>query len=160
MNLAPAFLRDNPMSLGFAYSETTGERSQGNATGCITFARRIDDLRCNYRPPVMLAAFVTMSSLCHFISGIICMSSKKQMRGPNTRWRVAIMQNTKARWNLTIFENPRYSMGKLNFTVKPELPVSFALSASNPDPTFIGFINLLPKSFHGKSITQDGTDEL
>lgn len=88
---------------------------------------------------------------------IIVIGSKKKMFRVYARFVIAMMQNVKSFWNLSLGQNPRHPLRCPRSISEVERPVSIGSNTVNPYPArpkFITnnrsiFIDLGPESFHG-----------
>jgi hypothetical protein len=88
----------------------------------------------------------SVSSFRNFVIDVINVSPKKKMIWSYARSIVTFMKNPKSLRDIFIVENPRYSMGTMEFSTTGEVSISTSMSSSFPNPASAGFFDEFPKS--------------
>jgi hypothetical protein len=87
--------------------------------------------------------------LLNHVSYVIQLVAKKQMGWIDTRWIIALMQDTHPIWNRAVMQFPGGVVSKdQSLTSSPYLhaPISMFIPTTNPQPTGFRLLNLCPKA--------------
>lgn len=96
--------------------------------------------------PVVGSFGVIPAALCFSVPVVGSVVTQKEMARPDTKWRVAPVEDAYRGSKGPVLKFPRDPMRGSAASVRVDDPVSAAVLASGPEPTRVGSCNLRPKT--------------
>jgi hypothetical protein len=104
---------------------------------------------------VFLSANSMLPIFRNFIGHVFALRTNKQMRRPNARRVIAMVEYAQTFWNCTEVHFPRKSVGSFISALVGQLSIFVGLGA-DPNPTTFSFLDFVPEFFHSCLIAQNG----
>jgi len=95
-------------------------------------------------------AAIAHSALFCCISYVVSRCTKKQMIGANTSGDVTMMTNAQSVRDSAKVQFPTEAVYELGTSINSHLSVTEWHSASSPEPTSVGLVDLIPESYFGR----------
>jgi hypothetical protein len=150
LNMLPVLTIKNAGNNECADSKFSSQSCFASEFSCILFSDLSYIIFGKLGSSVQNTFSVCITSLCNSISGIVQICSKKKVPRIAARFIVALVKNTKSRWNGAVRKGPSNSVCAPILFIPPDISIAtLAIKTPSPFPTFQWGSNIhsLPEPF-------------